>query len=210
MSTLKTTNLQHASAGSPAIVLDADGDAAYAGTHDFSAATVTGIPVTQGLTLVNATTFTSETSINLDNVFTSDYLNYRIIWQGVSVAGSALNARLRVSGADNTAAQYDSTIVYGGTGLSSPSLAQTSASTSWQYNVSGVVYNTIVADIFSPNIATPTLANATSLQTDAAGTRYLITQTQVHRASTAFDGYNIFLSQSTTGTVRVYGYSDGA
>jgi len=43
MSTLKTTNLQHPSAASPAIVLDADGDATYAGVHDFSAATVTGV-----------------------------------------------------------------------------------------------------------------------------------------------------------------------
>jgi len=163
-----------------------------------------------GLVLVNATTFTSVTSINLDNVFTSGYLNYRIIWQGVSVAGSALNARLRVSGVDNTAAQYDITVVYGGTGVGSPYLTQATAATSWQFNVGFSTYNTIVADIFSPNIATPTLVNATSLQTDAAGTRYLTTATQLHRASTAFDGYNIFLGQSTTGTVRVYGYSDGA
>ena len=55
MSTLKTTNLQHASAGSPAIVLDAAGDATYAGTHDFSAATVTGITTGKILQTIFAT-----------------------------------------------------------------------------------------------------------------------------------------------------------
>ena len=169
-----------------------------------------GEPDAGGLVLVNATTFTSVTSINLDNIFTSDYLNYRIIWQGVSVSGSWLNTRLRVSGADNTASEYDSAIVYGGTGLVSPNSPLETAVTSWQINVGYTIYNTIVADILSPNIATPTLINATSLQTDAAGTLYLVTATQVHRASTAFDGYNISLTQSTTGTVRVYGYRNGA
>ena len=163
-----------------------------------------------GLVLVNATTFTSVTSINLDSIFTSDYLNYRIIWQGLSASGSALNTRLRVSGADNTASEYDVTSVYGGTGIGSPATTQPSAQTSWQLNVGTSTYNTIVADILSPNIATPTLINATSLQTNGAGNRYLVNSTQVHRASTAFDGYNVFLDQSTTGTVRVYGYSDGA
>ena len=57
MSTVKTTNLQHASAGSPAIVLDAAGDATYAGTHDFSAATVTGVG--KVLQVVRATDTTS-------------------------------------------------------------------------------------------------------------------------------------------------------
>ena len=60
MSTLKTTNLQHPSAGSPAIVLDADGDAAYAGVHDFSAATVTGVG--KILQVVRATDTTQRTT----------------------------------------------------------------------------------------------------------------------------------------------------
>ena len=58
MSTIKTTNLQHPSAASPAIVLDADGDATYAGVHDFSAATVTGITTGKILQVVSATTTT--------------------------------------------------------------------------------------------------------------------------------------------------------
>ena len=69
MSTLKTTNLQHASAGSPAIVLDAAGDATYAGTHDFSAATVTGVG--KILQVVEARTNTGTTTSSTTYVDTS-------------------------------------------------------------------------------------------------------------------------------------------
>ena len=68
MSTLKTTNLQHPSAGSPAIVLDADGDATYAGVHDFSAATVTGASVV--VQVVNSVLST----LNIGNA-SSTYIN---------------------------------------------------------------------------------------------------------------------------------------
>jgi hypothetical protein len=43
MSTLKTTNLQSLTAANPAIVLGSSNGAAYAGTHDFTGATVTGV-----------------------------------------------------------------------------------------------------------------------------------------------------------------------
>ena len=67
MSTVKTTNLQHASAGSPAIVLDADGDATYAGTHDFSAATVTGVgKVLQVVSVTKVDTFTTTSTSYVD------------------------------------------------------------------------------------------------------------------------------------------------
>lgn len=44
MSTLKTTSLQHDSATNPAIVLDAAGGLALAGSIDFTSATVVGLP----------------------------------------------------------------------------------------------------------------------------------------------------------------------
>lgn len=47
MSTVKTINLQHPTAASPAVVLGASGGASFSGAVDFSGASVTGIPVTQ-------------------------------------------------------------------------------------------------------------------------------------------------------------------
>jgi len=89
MSTIKTTNIQHPSAVDPAIVLDSDGDAVYAGVHDFTSATVTGAG---GLRLITPTsiansggsssasggavTFTGVTSVSLNGCFTSTYANY--------------------------------------------------------------------------------------------------------------------------------------
>lgn len=121
MSTLKTTNIQHPSAAAPAIVLDAAGDATYAGTHDFTAATVTGAG---GLRLITPTsiansggsssvtggaiTFTGVTTISVNGCFTSTYDNYvvQIIATG-GAANLAQNIRLRVAGSDNsTASSY--------------------------------------------------------------------------------------------------------
>ncbi len=67
MSTVKVTNLSHASAGSPAIVLDAAGDATYAGTHDFSAATVTGVgKILQVVSVTKVDTFTTTSTSYVD------------------------------------------------------------------------------------------------------------------------------------------------
>ena len=100
MSTIKVTNVSHPSAASPAIVLDADGDATYAGVHDFSAATVTGAP--QGLVHINTTTFSAVSSVSVNNCFTSAYENYLILGNVIGTAGTSIAARLRASGTDAT------------------------------------------------------------------------------------------------------------
>lgn len=231
MSTLKATNFQHPSAGAAALVLDASGNSAFAGvptaataaagTNTTQLATTAFANAAGGLVAVaptsiantggsastsgNTTTFTGVTVISLNGIFSSNYRNYRIIWQGVSVAGTALNGRLRAAGSDNTASEYDGGGMYGGTGAGN---FLGSAQTSWQYNVSGTVYNHIITDFLSPNIATPTLTSMTTLQTTNLGTQYFASAGQNHRASTAFDGFTIILTQATTGTITVYGYKD--
>ena len=122
MSTVKTTNLQHASAGSPAIVLDADGDATYAGTHDFSAATVTGITTGKILQVVsvNKIDVFSTSSTTLDDVtgltatITPSQSTSKVF---VMVTLALTNS---VAGGSSRAALIrDSTQIGGGTGVGS-------------------------------------------------------------------------------------------
>ena len=223
MSTLKTTNLQHPSAGVPAIVLDADGDATYAGVHDFSAATVTGVP--QGLVLVTPTsiantggsasvsggavTFTGVTSISLNGVFTSDYENYRIIIPITSTSSvyQLVFLRLRVAGSDITTSTYDyvqhyqnSSNVTGSTGGNSQ--------TAWRIGYTGTAQRVAsVLDVLSP--ATTNRSRYINLATYIDSLPQQEQESGQQTNTSAQDGFSFYAGSGTiTGTVRVYGYQD--
>ena len=221
MSTVKVTNLSHASAGSPAIVLDADGDAAYAGTHDFSAATVTGIPDgPQGLTLISPTsiansggsasasggavTFTDVTSLSLNGVFTSDYDNYRIVVSRDASAGGTLDMRLRVGGVDTSSADYDyiRVFVYG---TSSVAGARGLSATSWYLGYMPTVrIGMCSADIFGPNLTASTQYSAIG-----GSAQELTTSMGELDLATSYDGLTLIPSAGDmTGKIRVYGYKN--
>jgi hypothetical protein len=204
MSTLKTTNLQHPSAASPAIVLDADGDATYSGVHDFSAATVTGAP--QGLVHINTTTFSAVSSVSLNDVFTSDYENYLMLIKWTASAISDITVRMRVSGSDNSASSYvrQRLLAY----ATSVSAARTTGTSSTLSNA-GTALNSLRADIFNPftSEVTGIVAAGKSSESTASMNHSVTT----HDVASSFDGITVFpLSGTITGTIRIYGYSNGA
>jgi len=218
MSTVKTTNLQHASAGSPAIVLDAAGDATYAGTHDFSAATVTGAG---GLRLVTPTsidntggsasatggevTFTGVTSVSLNGVFTSAYDNYRIMFNAERGTSGNTNLRLRASGTDDTGSNYVVGRYYVGVNISQAAGSQNnSTNADWDFlNCQSGTVSGCSVDLFSPQKSTTTAGNFIS------GGSFLDIFGYSHTQTTSYDGLTVFVTASNmTGTVRVYGYQN--
>ena len=222
MSTLKATNFQHPSAGAPAIVLDADGDATYAGLHDFTSATVTGAG---GLRLVTPTSiansggsaslsggkvsFTGVTSISLNGIFTSTYDNYRVVFvaKGASSTAITVAIRYRLSGVDNAGSNY----YYGGvyvTHASGPTRDYSGGNTYGLVGLLGDYNGTANFDILSPNIATNTTFVS---QYEGAGgaTAQYGTSSGLSTETTAHDGLTILMTSSTmTGAVRVYGYQN--
>jgi len=201
MSTLKTTNLQHPSAGVPAIVLDADGDATYAGVHDFSAATVTGAP--QGLVHINTTTFSAVASVSLNDVFTSDYDNYRIIYDYISSSNTTVGMKMRASGTDISTGYY-----YNASAQSADNLHSVASNTSQfalQWGNSTTRCFTLI-DLLNPFIAQNTFLNSINWRVNeqSLASAGLLT-------TSSYDGLTIFPGVGTiTGTIRVYGYSNGA
>jgi len=206
MSTLKTTNLQHPSAASPAIVLDADGDATYSGVHDFSAATVTGAP--QGLVHIATETFSAVSSVSLNNVFTSDYDNYKIIIKHTNSASVYIQFRMRLSGTDATGSNYSyQEFSANGSGVGAVRYINIPQGTV-SYDNQTVTGTSI--EIYNPALAQQTLwipwvlryqSNSPILQS-FAGT---------HSLATAYDGFTIYPNGGTTsGTLSVYGYKNGA
>ena len=204
MSTLKATNLQHPSAVDPAIVLDADGDVTYSGVHDFSAATVTGAP--QGLVHINTTTFSAVSSVSLNNVFTSDYDNYRIVLSRDASSAGQLDMRLRVGGVDVSSADYDYIRIFvysAGTVAGARSLSATSFYLGYFPTVRIGICS---ADIFGPNLAASTQYSATGGSAQELGT--VMGELDL---ATSYDGFTIIPSAGTmTGTIRVYGYRNEA
>ena len=194
MSTLKTTNLQHPSAGSPAIVLDADGDATYAGVHDFSAATVTGAP--QGLTKIAAISL-SGSSVSFEGCFTSDYRNYRIV--GNSTRSSAtLYYRLLSGSTPQTGSNYSEIYVNATTSITSG----TGTNTAMQ------IGEAATADYFVIDVFVPALAQNTAMHTITRSSEpRLQWRPTIHTVASAFDGCQFYLSGNTFtgGIITVYG-----
>jgi len=216
MSTIKVTNVSHPSAASPAIVLDADGDATYAGVHDFSAATVTGAP--QGLVLVTPTsiansggsaslsgrqiTLTGVTTISVNGCFTSAYDNYvaQLTYTSSNVSHFML-MRLRASGSDATT-NYKHQRLYAAGGSSGGN--QNLSATSFECNYGDNTINAVTLGFYTPN-----LAAATPLETRQTG--YSASQLNLYGGqnnnATAYDGFTLYLnSGSITGLLRIYGY----
>jgi hypothetical protein len=216
MSTIKVTNVSHPSAASPAIVLDADGDATYAGVHDFSAATVTGAG---GLRLVTPTsiansggsasasggavTFSAVNSVSLNGVLSATYDNYRIVVSSAFSSDQSLRARLRLSGTDASGTTYFYQRVTGSSSTAS-STGESSIGHFYFGDCSGNLSAWSI-DMFNPAKASETQ----TLTLNVRGNNSIQTVSGVHTTATAYDGITFFPTSGTmTGTIRVYGYQN--
>lgn len=150
------------------------------------------------------TTFTGVSSVSLNGVFSGDYQNYKVV---ASLTGNATSTgflRLRTSGSDITASNYYYERLYSSGGTSG---GATASALSYFYDMfhtdtSGTNV-TVVADIFSPQIA-----SNTGFQSTGTGRRTRISLCGGgYDATTQADGLTVAIaSGAITGTVRVYGY----
>ena len=159
---------------------------------------------TTGLVHINTTTFSAVTSISVNNVFTSDYDNYKIklVLDTQTASASQIRFRLRVAGADNSSAQYDYAgwiVRYAGTN----SVWAGSNQTSVELNFSDT-QTAIDFDVHNPNRLTLTqLVNIGSIANN--GESWF--GNAQHDTATVFDGFTFFRSANNfTGSVSVFGY----
>lgn len=156
------------------------------------------------LTKVYSSSFTSVSSFNINNVFSSTYDNYVIhIRATVSAAGN-LDFRLRLSGTDSTAS-YGRQVHYG-QGATSASFKETGQGFFRATgDANGGVYN---LQLFSPGLAEDTgfLCQAGI----ALGTPDVVQNIfGVHDVATAYDGLTLLVASGTmTGKVKIYGYTN--
>ena len=205
MSTIKVNNLQHPSAASPAIVLDADGNATVAGM---------GLVLVKPTSIANsggsaslsggAVTFTGVTSLSLNGCFTSTYENYLVLCSFVTTTGADMFVRLRVGGTDNTTASS-----YLSQRLIASAVTVTGSrysSDQWYAFQGGTQRNNYRMNLYAPQLAVTTGFESSITRTD--GGAYFATYTGDHQVASSFDGFTSLFGSSTSGTIRVYGYQN--
>jgi hypothetical protein len=161
-----------------------------------------------GLTLIDTETFSASAAVNIDDVFSATYDNYKIIFVGSASTIITINFRLRVAGVDASGSNYirqrivaDSTSVAG------------ARATGVAYFSGDVEFDpsTQIFELANPAKASKTGFNTQALSIVTSGgvvnTNLVVTAGQ-HDLSTAYDGFTLIPSSGTiTGTVSVYGYN---
>jgi hypothetical protein len=164
-----------------------------------------------GMTLLNASTFTTASSISVNNVFTTTYDNYIITVTGTSSADLDVAFRFRASGTDVTSASYQTVAqrlyANGSTPTASNASATNATSITTTFGLGNArpsaatinVFRPFTSDTWKPITATNAFnhSGVNVLTASMAGTI---------NSSTLFDGFTLLVtSGSITGILKVYG-----
>jgi hypothetical protein len=162
------------------------------------------VPPESGLTLIGSTSVTAATNILLDNVFSSTYDNYQIVYSLThSAAISSTFRYVNTDGTDNSNSNY-SNVVFG--------VAGAAPSVGIVYNNNNVTSaNSMIYDgdqsagimvFYSPNAARNTLHSGQGM----SGSRVSNSTGGRFNGSTQFRGIRFTIaSGNVTGTFKVYG-----
>lgn len=166
-----------------------------------------------GLVFIDGDAFTAESSVSLDDTFTSDYDNYVLVIDvtAASSTGDVL-VRLRASGTDSDANYYNG--VYNVVSNNTEGFVGAASQQHW---VASRAIGTVSEQHAVCQIWRPQEADQTSFWAQAVSWRPSDTimiggmNTGAHNVATAYDGFTILASTGTiTGAWRLYAYQQGA
>jgi hypothetical protein len=161
-----------------------------------------------GLTLINSTSFTASSAVSVNSVFSSTYRNYKIVASyNMSVNNEALNMRLRVSGTDDSSANY---YINGTIGVTA-NISNVGAAnqTSFKVQQGGATAAGFSMDLYAPNIGTRInmTSQGSAISTGAYASGFNIGG--FLDANVTADGFTLIPGSGTiTGIVKVYGYAN--
>jgi hypothetical protein len=155
-------------------------------------------------------TFSGASSVALNGVFSSNYTNYKIVFNATSGSG-ALYIRLRANNSDNSSAVYSNYSHYGRSGNANAVLTANENATEAAMvdNMSSASYDTI--DIFNPNVNTNTSAHFQGLHIAPGTSGYRVMAHWGgwnHNTNYQADGITLYAGSSMTGNLTVYGYTN--
>jgi hypothetical protein len=210
--------------GIPATIFDAKGDLIVASAADTAARLAVGgtnghvltvnsgatngiqwAAVSSGLTLIDEVSFSASNSVNVNDVFSSTYKNYKIFIVGASTTASPSQAtmRLRVSSTDTTSNYYTQEIY----ALSTTLATRADLFGSDEIYIGAMGSSTQLESLYSIDINSPFLTTPTGLFSlnNSVPEIHLIGGGQ--KDSTSFTGFTLLNSQTATGIIYVYGYA---
>lgn len=175
-----------------------------------SASTTYQTRASNALVLLNTTSFTTQSTVSIDNVFSSTYENYRIVLKATTSTEANIAIRLRSAGSDDTGANYF--YQYAGYADSTAFGGIQSSQIEWIQGAGGRRWHTMQADLLSPNIADVTfMLSVNGDRGTNAGINLnnrVVTTNHWNTTSTQYTGLSFVASSgTTTGTVSVYGYN---
>ena len=169
------------------------------------------VAVGAGSASVNAAgtiTFSSvTTNLSINGCFTSTYTNYFCVMDFDSASGdSTINARLRVSGSDNSTASSYRVCTFDARGT----LVYTRQAATSQF-ADLCVGNATATNGIHLHWYRPFLADTTAVRSQAAVWSETSASSMesggTHNQNTSYDGFSLLPSASFSGTLRIYGWS---
>ena len=160
-------------------------------------------PSSSGLTLINTTSFSGVSSQSINDVFSATYDTYKIIVNLTAASASDTSRlRLRVSGTDNSASNYENGGMYVGAYTASPFGSDNSDLQASFY--CGAI-NVTVAGNIEINIYNPFTTNYTKMSSIGIGS-FTTMQSGVLTVTTSYTGFTYFPGAGTiTGSISVFG-----
>lgn len=168
-----------------------------------------GIKEIDGLELITSQSFTSVSSVTIDNCFSSNYIQYKIVIDASGTTVAGINLQFRASGATYTSANYQYQTLKFENGA--PVASRATGQTNWQ-NALGVVASSrgFICGLEIMNPFQTMFTSGFALQQYVDGLQQLENRSFGITVTNSFDGFVGNLSSGTmTGTMYVYGFSKG-
>ena len=164
-----------------------------------------------GLWKVAGASFTTVGTVNVNNVFTSSYVNYRLIVKlSASSTNQTVSMRLRASGTDSSASYYFTGLACTSSSDTVIFFARSNNATSATVMISQATgTRSLVLDVMNPQLAENTYFHGSYADFNAA-VNYSVGGS--HLVATAYDGFSLFAGAgggaTISGSYVVYGYRD--
>jgi hypothetical protein len=172
----------------------------------------TSVAVGSGTASVGATgliTFTTVgTNLSINGAFSATYQNYLMQYNLTTTAnGANFGLRLRVGGADNTAANYNMT----GFDADTSSIVVRTAASQTSFSVMYAVDDDNASNTANTYFFQPFETKATTVNAQGLSPITTVLYRNIfgsHSTSTSFDGFSFIINSGTiTGTAMIYGYT---
>lgn len=163
-----------------------------------------------GMRFITSGTFTAQSSISINNCFSSDYTNYRVVVGNITQSTTlVMRIRMRLAGTDSSSTSWDYAYTYlyatGGAINTNTATAQTGLYVG-DTNLSSNTLASFSFDVFQPFVARRTMWLGIGM--NYYNQFFTMPGGGVHNVETAYDGFTLYTDTGNiTGNYQVYGYT---